>query len=66
MGLFDKVFLPNRKQNEFTLERYVHDLKKNVFRDKVCLGICESNGGEYLLKKFSIEPNALYVGSMGW
>jgi hypothetical protein len=65
MSFLDKIFLPKRKSNEFTFERYLEDLDAGTFRDRMCLGVCEANGGSYLLKQFSIEPNALYVGAMG-
>jgi hypothetical protein len=65
MSVFDQIFLPKRRINEFTLSRYIHDMDEGIFRDKMCLGICEANGGSYLLKDFTIEPNALFVGSMG-
>ena len=65
MSILESIFLPKRKANEFTFDRYIEDLDGGLFRDKVCLGICEANGGSYLLKNFSIEPNALYVGAMG-
>lgn len=65
MGFLDSIFLPKRRSNEFTFERYINDLDNDHFRDKMCLGICEAHGGSYLLKQFSLEPNALYVGAMG-
>lgn len=66
MSFLDRIFLPKRTENEFTFERFVKDLESGViFRDKMCLGICEANSGSYLLKQFSQEPNALFVGAMG-
>lgn len=65
MSFLESIFLPKKEKNEFTFERYLKDLNNSVFREKMCLGICEQNGGTYLLKQFSIEPNALYVGAMG-
>lgn len=65
MSFLESIFLPKRKANEFTFQRYLQDLEDGLFRDKMCLGICEANGGSYLLKNFSVEPNALYVGAMG-
>lgn len=65
MSFIENIFIPRKDSNEFTFDRYLRDLGEGVFREKMCLGICEQNGGTYLLKQFSIEPNALYVGAMG-
>jgi hypothetical protein len=65
MNFIENIFIPKKDSNEFTFDRYLRDLGDGVFREKMCLGICEQNGGTYLLKQFSIEPNALYVGAMG-
>lgn len=65
MSFIENVFLPKKDSNEFTFDRYLRDLNDGIFREKMCLGICEQNGGTYLMKQFSIEPNALYVGAMG-
>jgi hypothetical protein len=65
MNILDSIFLPKMERNEFTFGKYERDLKNNKFRDKFNLGICEQGGGTWLMKDFTEEPNALYVGSMG-
>lgn len=65
MGILDSLFLPKVEKNEFSMAKYLRDLQNNKFRDQFNLGICERNGGSWLLKDFSEEPNALFVGAMG-
>jgi hypothetical protein len=65
MGLFDKIFFPPKPANEFTLERYIRAIESGEFRDLFNLGVCETGGGTWLLKDFTQEPNALFVGAMG-
>lgn len=65
MGKFSKLFFPPKSANEFTLERYVKAIESGEFRDVFNLGVCETGGGTWLLKDFTQEPNALFVGTMG-
>ena len=65
MGSLDKLFFPPKAANEFTLDRYVRAIESGEFRDLFNLGVCETGGGTWLLKDFTQEPNALFVGSMG-
>lgn len=64
-GILEKLFIPDVARNEFTAERFIHDLRHKRFRDHFNLGICEQKGGTWLLKNFEKEPNALFVGQMG-
>jgi hypothetical protein len=64
-SILEKVFLPKTKKNNFDVNRFVYDLDHNLFRNKVNLGICAADGGSWLLKDFTKEPNALFVGVMG-
>jgi len=59
------IFFPARSANEFNLARYVQAIEAGDFRDVFNLGVCESGGGSWLLKDFTQDPNALFVGSMG-
>lgn len=65
MGSLDRLFFPPKAANEFTLERYINAIESGEFRDLFNLGVCETGGGTWLLKDFTQEPNALFVGSMG-
>jgi hypothetical protein len=65
MGKLDKMFFPPRGANDFTLERYTGAIESGEFRDKFNLGVCDAGGGSWLLKDFTMEPNALFVGTMG-
>jgi hypothetical protein len=65
MSRLSRLFFPPRAANEFTLERYVRAIESGEFRDLFNLGVCEAGGGTWLLKDFTQEPNALFVGSMG-
>ena len=65
MGILDKMFLPKQRSNEFTIERYMRDIERGEFRNLMNLGVCEDKGGNWLLKDFSKEPNALFIGAMG-
>lgn len=65
MGILDRIFLPKIERNEFTFEKFLRDMHSNKFRDHFNLGICERDSGSWLLKDFTEEPNALFVGSMG-
>lgn len=65
MGILDKIFLPKRTDNDFSLSRYLRDLEEDEFRDRWNLGVCEANGGSWLLKDFTKEPNAVFIGAMG-
>jgi DNA segregation ATPase FtsK/SpoIIIE-like protein len=59
------LFLPEHKDNEFNMRRYLEDVEDGLFRDKWNLGVCEANGGSWLLKDFTKEPNAVFIGAMG-
>ena len=65
MSILKKIFLPEIERNDFSFDRYIRDLNKNKFRDRFNLGVCELDGGTWLRKDFTKEPNALYVGAMG-
>jgi hypothetical protein len=62
---FSKLFFPPRAANEFSLQRYITAIESGEFRDLFNLGVCETGGGTWLLKDFTQEPNALFVGTMG-
>lgn len=61
----NRLFLPRQKDNEFSLKRWLFDIENGQFRDKWNLGVCEANGGSFLLKDFTKEPNAVFIGAMG-
>lgn len=63
--ILEKFFIPPMRSNRFDYRRYVHDLESGNFRDKFNLGVCESEGGKWLLQDFVESPNALFVGAMG-
>ena len=65
MSILEKIFLPVIERNDFSFERYVRDLNNNKFRNRFNLGVCELEGGTWLSKDFTKEPNALFVGAMG-
>ena len=65
MKLLDKVFIPESPKKIFDSDKYIKDLEKGLFRDYFNLGIHEKNEGSWLLKDFTKEPNALFVGAMG-
>lgn len=62
--LYD-IFFPKTQGQDFTSERFIREMESGMFRDVFNLGVNDRNGGEWLLKDFSKEPNALYVGAMG-
>lgn len=62
---FEKLFVPRMKSNDFSYSRYIKDLEANEFRDKFNFGVCDKEGGQWLLQDFVQSPNALYVGGMG-
>lgn len=57
------LFFPQREDEDFSFKRYLRDLNNGVFRDNWNLGVLDTK--EYLLKKFHLEPNAAFIGSMG-
>lgn len=63
--LLDYLFFPPKETNDFDLSRYIQDLNSQKFRDVFNLGVSEDKGGSWLLKNFSKEPNAIFVGAMG-
>jgi hypothetical protein len=65
MSALSKIFFPPKEANNFTLDRYLRAIESGEFRDLFNLGVCETDGGKWLLKDFTQEPNALFVGSMG-
>ena len=64
-SILEKIFLPKSKRKSFTTDKYIKDLNNKKFRDYFNLGVCEDKGGSWLMKDFTKEPNALYVGAMG-
>lgn len=60
---FKNFFLPKLRGNEFTIDRYIHDLKQGTFRDKWNFGVLESQ--RWNLSNMVQEPNAMFLGAMG-
>lgn len=63
--ILEKFFIPPMRSNRFDYKRYIRDLESDKFRDKFNLGVCENEGGKWLLQDFVESPNALFVGAMG-
>lgn len=59
------LFIPRLYNNDFSMKRWLNDVDNDIFRDKWNLGVSESKGGSWLLKSFSAEPNAIFIGAMG-
>lgn len=64
-SILEKIFLPKSKRKSYTSDVFIRDLNSNKFRNNFNLGVCEEKGGSWLMKDFTKEPNALYVGAMG-
>lgn len=58
-------FLPQKINQEFDVEKYLSDLENGLFNDRFNLGVLEKNSGEWLLRDFSENPNAAFIGAMG-
>lgn len=65
MGIFDNMFFPPRKLNEFNTERYIKDLENGEFSNLFNLGVSEGGGGRWLLQNFVESPHALFAGATG-
>lgn len=65
MGFLDFLFKPKKHKNVFSLKRYIKDLEAGEFNDRFNLGVIGRNGGEWQLKNFVNEPNAIFGGAMG-
>lgn len=65
MGLLDKLFIPEKPVNEFTIQRYLKDIEDGQFDDLFVLGVSESNNGSWFKKDFTMEANAFWVGTVG-
>nr|BFD64893.1 hypothetical protein BdHM001_35740 [Bdellovibrio sp. HM001] len=60
------LFYPPLSRKIYDTKSYIDAIEDGkTFRDVFCLGVCEQNGGSWLLKDFGQEPHALYVGTTG-
>ena len=65
MSILSKLFYPTSIENSFDVHRYIADIENGKFEDLFNLGITQNKGGDWVLKNFVEEPNAIFVGSMG-
>lgn len=64
-NFMENFFFEKEQESVFDGQRYIRDLESGVFRDRWNLGVLKTGGGQWLLKDFVQEPNAIFTGAMG-